>query len=213
VERLSRSAAWPGWRVAHGLALGAVLATALLAAVRAPGPGDAGAAAAAVLAVAFGAAAIAKLVRPSAWRRALDSYRLPASVERIARPGVPVLEAAIAILPFLGLASTAGTVAAGVLLAFSAAVVVGRVRVGRRLDCGCFGSAATRDYRLLLARNGTLLVVAIVAWVDGIDELVASPRPPSGSEWVPALLVVLGLAAAVWTAMLAIGASRRGPAR
>jgi hypothetical protein len=213
VDRLARSAAWPGWRIAHALALAAVLATALLAASRAPGPGDAGAAASAILAVAFGAAAIAKLVRPAAWRRALASYRLRASAERIARPAVPALEAAIAMLPFLGLGSTAGLLAAVVIVGLSAAIVVGRLRVGRRLDCGCFGTAATRDYRLLLARNVALLVVAIVAWARGADEPVVSLRPPSGGEWVPAALIVLGIVASVWAAATAFAVMRRGAAR
>jgi hypothetical protein len=213
VDRLARSASWPGWRIAHALALGAVLTAALLAAARASGSGDAGAAAAAVLAVAFGAAAIAKLVRPPTWRRALASYRLPAFVERVARPAVPTLEAGIAILPLLGLASTAGMVGAIALAAFSAAVVAGRVRVGRRLECGCFGTGATRDYRLLLARNAALLAVAIVAWAEGVDGLVVSLRPPSGGEWVPAGLVVVGIGATLWVASRAVGASRRGVAR
>jgi hypothetical protein len=213
VGRLSRSAGWPGWRIAHAVALMGVLVAALVASKAALGPGDAGAAAAAVLAVAFGAAAVAKLVRPSSWRRALASYRLPAPVERVARPGVPVLEAAIAALPVLGLASTAGMVAAIALVAFSAAIVAGRLRVGRVLECGCYGTAATRDYRLLLARNAALLGVALAAWTRGVDEPAVALRPPSGGEWVPAALVVLGLAAASWVATRAVGAWRRGVQR
>ena len=44
------------------------------------------------------------------------------------------------------------------------AIVVGRVRAGRRLECGCFGGSTTRDYRVLLARNLALAGVAFVAW-------------------------------------------------
>ncbi len=214
VERLARSASWPGWRIAHGLALAAVLGAALLAAASAPAPGDAGAAAAAVLAIAFGAAAAAKVLRPRAWRRALGSYRLPGALERIALTGVPALEVGIAILPLLGLASTAGIAAAAALIVFSAAVIAGRLRVGRRLECGCFGTAAVRDYRLLLARNAALLAVAFVAWGRGVDDLVvASPGAPSGGEWLPATLVVLGLATAIWVGARVVGATRRGAAR
>ncbi len=214
VERLAGSASWAGWRVAHALALTAVLATALFAIANADATGEPGAAAAAVLSLAFGAAGVAKLARPQAWRRALGSYRLPPSLERAAVAGVPMVELTIAALPLLGLASTAGLASVAVLAAFSAAVVVGRIRVGRRLECGCFGTAAARDYRLLLARNGVLAAVALVAWRGGVDDPIGgSLRMPSGGELVPAALVVLGLGIAGWVGASALGVVRRVPSR
>jgi ABC-type amino acid transport system permease subunit len=124
--------------------------------------------------------------------------------------GVPVVEIAIATMPVLGLASTAGLVALWVLMAFSAAVIVGRLRVGRRLGCGCFGSSATRDYRLLLVRNLALAAVAIVAWRAGDDTpALRSLGSPGGSELVPMVLVVLGLALATWVGTAAFAASGR----
>jgi len=123
---------------------------------------------------------------------------------------VPVLELAIAVMPVLGLSSTAGFVALSALVAFSAAVVVGRLRVGRRLRCGCFGSSATRDYRVLLIRNLALAGVAIVAWRAGDDApVLRSLGPPVGSDLVPVVLVVVGLALATWVESTAVAASGR----
>ncbi|MGA9162538.1 MAG: MauE/DoxX family redox-associated membrane protein, partial [Actinomycetota bacterium] len=186
---------------------------AALVRVRAPGSSsDAGALAGAMLALAFGAAAIAKLVRWPAWRRALATYRLPAGTARRVVVGVPVLELAVATLPFLGLVSTAGAAALVALVAFSAVVVAGRLRAGRRLECGCFGSSASRDYRFLLARNLGLAVFAFVAWRAGANApVVRSLGSPAGPEWVPAALVVLGLALATWVGTVAVTApGRRG---
>jgi hypothetical protein len=134
-------------------------------------------------------------------------------VERAAAAGVPVVEISLAAIPFLGLASAAGIASLVALVAFSAVVVLGRLRIGRRLECGCFGTAATRDYRLLLARNGVLVAVALVAWRRGVDDPVGgSLGVPSGGELVPAALVVLGLGIAAWVGVRALGAGRRGAA-
>lgn len=213
VGALARSSSWVGWRAAHGAVLAAVLGAALLA-----GAGrrttDAGAVAASVLAVAFGAAAIAKLSRPGRWRRSLASYRLPPRLERTAVIGVPVAEGVLAVMPFLGLASSAGLAALSALAAFSAAVVVARVRVGRRLDCGCFGASQLRDYRWLLARNAALGAAAAVAWRRGIDEpVVAGLGLPTGGELLPAALALMGVAVAAWAGLEAVAARRRGAVR
>lgn len=213
VGSLARSASWAGWRVAHAAALGAVLGTALVAIGR-TGASEPEAAAAGVLAVAFGAAGVAKLARGRVWRRALASYRLPPTAERAAAASVPIAELAVATLPLLGLASTAGIASLVVLAAFSAAIVVARMRGGRRLDCGCFGGAATRDYRLLLARNALLATVAVVAWSEGADaRIVGSLHVPSGGELVPAVLVVLGIGVAGWVGVQTLVAMRRGASR
>jgi hypothetical protein len=210
VASLARSASWPGWRVAHALALAAVLATSVVALSR-QGPGEAGAAAAALLAIAFGSAGAVKLIRAGRWRVALRTYGLPRPVERVAAAGVPIAELGLATLPFLGLSATAGLVSLVALGAFSIAIVVARVRRGPRVACGCYGSAGERDYRVLLARNGALAIVALVAWTRGSD---ASPAgtvgTPGVAEVVPALLAGLGLALAVWVAAEAALAVRRG---
>jgi len=210
VDRLGRSGSRDRWRLANGIALVAVLIATLSTIRTVDGPSDVGALAGAALAVTFGASAIAKIAHRQTWGRALATYRLPPGIVGPVAIGVPVLELTIAVMLVLGLSSTAGFVALSALVAFFAAVVVGRLRVGRRLGCGCFGSSATRDYRVLLLRNLALAGVAIVAWRAGDDAPVLhSLGSPGGSEVVPAVLVVLGLALATWVGTAAFAASGR----
>jgi hypothetical protein len=213
VGRLAGAGSWAGWRIAHAAALVAVVVAAA-AFGRIEGPAEPGALAAAIVTLAFGAAGASKLLRPRVWRRALASYRLPAPIERVTAAGVPLLELGIAVLPLLGRASTAGLLTLVALSAFSAAVVVARVRVGRRIDCGCFGTAATRDYRVLLARNAGLAVVASIAWLDGIDApLGGVPAWPSSRDALPAALVVVGVGLVLWVGVQALLTIRRGASR
>ena len=153
------------------------------------GPSGFGGLAAAVLALTFTAAAVTKLARGAAWRRTLAAYRLPAGASRLVAFGVPIVELVIVGLVVVGLGSTAGIVSLVALVLFSAAIVVGRVRSGRRLECGCFGGSTTRDYRVLLARNLALAGIALVAWRTGQDApLVRSLREPGGADLLPAAL-------------------------
>jgi len=210
VDRLGRSGSRDRWRLANGIALVAVLIATLSTIRTVDGPSDVGALAGAALALTFGAAAIAKIAHRRTWRRALATYQLPPGIVGPVAIGVPVLELTIAVMPVLGLSSTAGFVALSALVAFSAAVVVGRLRVGRRLGCGCFGSSATRDYRLLLVRNLALAGVAIVAWRAGDDAVVVrSLESPAGSDLVPLVLVVVGLALATWVGTAVAASGRR----
>jgi len=214
VDRLSRSSSRIGWRVANALALAAVLALALVRTAAIDEPGEAGSLAAAVLTVTFGASAIAKLVGPRSWRRALQSYGLPEPLERVSAFAVPGAEVLVATLPILGLGSSAGLLALGLLSAFSVAIVLARARGDRRLDCGCFGAARRRDYRVLLLRNGALAVVAAVAWRAGEDAwALGSLGVPRGSELLPAAIAVAGLTLAAWVATQVLRAlGRRGGA-
>ena len=211
VGRLANSASWRGWTVAHAVALGGVLCAGVAAIVPRPSIGEPGALAAAILTVTFGAAAVAKIAQPKRWRRALAGYGLPSSVERSSALAVPLVEAGLAAMPVFGLRSTAGIAGGVVLLVFSAAIVVGRARSGRRLACGCFGTASTRDYRSLLARNGVLLGVAAIAWLEGSDTWVGGVlRPPRAIDAVPATLALLGAALVVWVVARAWVEFRRG---
>ncbi len=213
VGRLADAASRPVWRVAHAVALAAIVGIATWTAVSAESVGSAGRVAAAVLSIAFGSAAVAKIAGRRRWARALASYRL-GPLEGAALVGVPVVELGLAALPFLGLVSTAGLASLAVLFVFSSAIAVGRIRVGRRLDCGCFGSTRPRDYRLLLARNGVLAVVAVVAWREGRDAWIGgSLSAPSGSDLLPAVLVATGLALAIWVSVRAVVTVRRGASR
>ena len=211
VERLDRSASRARWRVANAVAL-AGLSAAMVVQIRTiEGPSRFGALAAAVLALTFATGAATKLARGAAWRRTLARYRLAAGAVRVVAFGVPIVELVIMGLVVVGLGSTAGIVSLVALMLFSAAIVVGRVRVGRRLECGCFGGSTTRDYRVLLARNLALAGVAFVAWSAGQDvPLVRSLGQPGGADLLPAVLVVVGLALATWVGAAAFaGAVRR----
>ena len=210
VERLSRSSSRIGWRLANASALGAVMVLALVRTSSIDEPGEVGALAAAVLTVTFGASAIAKLGGWATWRRALRSYGLPAPLERASTFAVPSAEVLVALLPLMALRSSAGLVALALLSAFSVAIVVARTRGDRRIDCGCFGAARRRDYRVLLLRNLVLAAVAVVAWREGEDSwALRSIGVPRGSELVPAAITVVGLALAAWVAAQAVRALGR----
>jgi hypothetical protein len=198
-------------RVANAVALAAVSAAMVVKIRTVEGPSGFGALAAAVLALTFAAAAVTKLARGDAWRRTLATYRLPARASRVVAFGVPIVELVIVGLVVVGLGSTAGIVSLVALALFSGAIVVGRVRAGRRLECGCFGGSTTRDYRVLLARNLALAGVGFVAWTAGQDvPLVGSLGEPGAADLLPAALVVVGLALAVWVGAAAfVGAGRR----
>jgi Methylamine utilisation protein MauE len=210
VERLDRSASKARWRVANALALSMVLVATVLEIRTIDAPSEAGALAAAVLALTLGAAAVAKLARGAAWRRTLGSYGLRSGTSRLVGFGVPAVELGIAATVLVGLASSAGLLSIVALVAFSGAIVVGRVRAGRRLECGCFGGSGVRDYRLLLARNLALAGVAFVAWRAGEDApLVRALGEPAGADLLPVALVVLGLALAVWVGAVAFAGEAR----
>jgi hypothetical protein len=210
VERLDRSASKARWRVANTLALSMMLVAAVVEVRRIDGPSEVGALAAAGVALTFGAAAVAKLARRAAWWRTLGSYGLRPGATGRAGFGVPAAELGIAALVFAGLGSSAGLLSIVALVIFSGAIVLGRVRAGRRLECGCFGGSGIRDYRLLLGRNVALAAVAFVAWRAGEDEpIVRSLGEPAAADLFPVALVVLGLALAVWVGTVAFAGLRR----
>ncbi len=210
VERLDRFSSKARRRVANALALSVVIVATILEVRTIDGPSEVGALAAAGLALTFGAAAVAKLWRRAAWRRTLGSYGLRSGASRLVGFGVPTVELGIAALVLSGLGSSAGLLSIVALVAFSGAIVLGRVRAGRRLECGCFGGSATRDYRLLLGRNLALAAVAFVAWKAGEDApLVRSLGEPAVADLLPVALVVLGLALAVWVGAAAFASQVR----
>ncbi len=214
VGRLARSSSWVGWRVAHVAVLLLVLVASVAALLDLDRSIELGELAAAALAAVFTVAGVAKLVRWKTWRRSLSGYLLPKPIERLGAAGVAIAELLVPVLVVLGLDSTAGFTAMILLTFFTVAIVLARMRAGRRLECGCFGTASTRDYRVLLARNAALAVVAVAAWRLGADAPVAgTPRMPSGSDLMPAVLAVAGVAMAVWVAAHALVALRRGSAR
>jgi len=203
VERL---AAVPDrWRRrANGAALTVTVVLAV-AAGRASAPGGWWQLAAAALAVIFGWAALAKLLAPARWRRALDAHALPGPVARAARWGVPLAEGLVPALVMLGRSPAAAVWALVLLSVLSAEVVRVAVAVAGdgRVPCGCFGSRRTLPASAALLRNVVLSAVAlaVVFWGE--------PSSTIGALGVPAARDVLPLALAAGSAIAAAVLIRR----
>jgi hypothetical protein len=187
---LERTAIGPWPRIVNGTALAAV-AAGVLAAVDQTTTGTVGIVPTVVLAGTFGLAAATKLRRPRGWRSVVDAHGLPAPVAATVAAAVPLAEGAVPGLVVGGAIHAGATLAAGLLVAFSAALVRHRRRSGDRVPCGCFGGSRSRSLRLLLARNALLIVVAIAAarGPNGLDPVLV----PDAAELVPAVLVAVGL--------------------
>lgn len=153
--------------------------------------------AAVALVLVYGWAAVAKAMRPSAWRQALAVYRLPRPADPIVFVAVPGAEILVLVLIFAGASRPAGALSVALLCSFCAALLRARSKEGDRLPCGCFGGNRTRDYRLLLARNVILLIPSLVLMAGATSQVT---RVPDRVEAVPALLIVGGLALLGWTA-------------
>ena len=171
-------------------------------------PSEVGALAAATLALTFGAAAIAKLARRAAWGG--RSGRTVSGRGRRGSPGSGFPPSSSASRrsrsPGSGRRRDSSIVA---LVAFSGAIVLGRVRAGRRLD-GCFAARAPATTGCCSsqprARRGG------VRRVEGGEDapLARSLGEPAGADLLPVALVVLGLALAVWVGAVAFaGVGRR----
>jgi hypothetical protein len=121
----------------------------------------------------------------------VEAHGLPAPVASTAAALVPVAEAAVTGLVIAGAVHAGATLAAGLLVAFSAALVRLRRRSGDRVPCGCLGRSGSRPLGLLLGRNALLIVVAIAAarGPNGLDPVLL----PHAPELVPAVLVGVGL--------------------
>ncbi|MGH2749894.1 MAG: MauE/DoxX family redox-associated membrane protein [Actinomycetota bacterium] len=154
--------------------------------------------AATVLAIAFGWAALAKLLGYERWRLALSGYRLPGMLERFARPGTIGVEAVIAALVLSGPLPVAGSLALAMLSALCLLILRARAARGDRLPCGCFGSTKERDYRLMLTRNAALAVPAAVLTLSDRPGLIERLASIEGSEILPLALVLLAGGLVVW---------------
>jgi hypothetical protein len=138
--------------------------------------------AAAALAVTFGWAAAAKVVARRRWARALATYALPPSLERMAVRAVPATEAVVPALVLLGLPRVAAMVALVLVVVFAIATVRTARRRHGMVACGCFGGRRERSLRAVLARDAGLAVCAVVATAWSVD----AARWP----WPPGLAVV-----------------------
>lgn len=166
--------------------------------------------AAGLLAVTFAWAGVAKLIAYEAWRVAVAGYRFPQIIERVARPVVPIIELAVAVLIVAGQARAGAALTLALVGAFSFALARGRAIHGDRLPCGCFGGRDEGSAVAMMWRNGLLAILAIATIASAREpELFAGLRFPAGSEIVAAVLVVAGVGVGAWMGWQAAGAFRR----
>ncbi len=163
-------------------------------------------AAAWVLMATFAWAVVAKFVRGNAWPSAVTRFGFRGAVAQVIVFAVPMAEAAVAVAFIGGLSRVGGSLTLALVAAFSAAIVRARVQHGNRLPCGCFGKTHERDYRLLLARNSLLALLAVAVLLGPSS---ASLEVPEGAEVVPLVLVVLGSLLIVWMAVQTFASLRR----
>lgn len=115
--------------------------------------------------------------------------------------GVPAAEAGVPVLVLFDRSRAAAALALALLALFSLALLRARALRGDRLPCGCFGRAGERDYRLMLARNGSLGVLAGTVLAAGRDVRVLEELgAPDASEVIPAALALLGIVVLAWLA-------------
>ena len=159
------------------------------------------------LTVIFAWAAVAKFIRADAWPRAVTNLGFGGTTARILMMAVPLAELVTVALFALGAAQPAAALTLALIASFSAAIA--RARVGRkddRVPCGCFGGDGEYDYRLLLARNGALAVLAGLVLLAPRD---VSLTPPGGMEILPTGLVVLAGVLLAWMATQTLSSLRR----
>jgi hypothetical protein len=209
-ERLDRVAASRLPRVVNGAVL---LSLASVAATVAAGSAgiDLLPLLAAALAAVFAWAAAAKVLAPVRWRKALAAYRL-GPLERPALVGVPLAEGTVAALVIAGAPVNASILALALLVVFSGAIFRARMVHGSLVPCGCFGRTRARDFRVLLARNVALALLAAGVLMTGASfPLLEWARRPGMGELLPAGLAIAGLGLAAWLARMATTTFRRQP--
>lgn len=165
--------------------------------------------AAILLATTFVAAGAAKLVGYRRWRSALDAYELPREVAGPIAAAIPVAELAVAALIIAASQRVGAATSLALLALFSAAIARVAVTRGRRVPCGCFGGDRSRDYRLLLARNGVLCGAAALVLIADQDGAIVGTVGPA--DLVPLTLVVAGIALVLWLAAEVSGSLRDRP--
>ncbi|MBW0103551.1 MauE/DoxX family redox-associated membrane protein [Pseudonocardia sp. KRD291] len=120
--------------------------------------------------------------------RAVRAYRLlPDVAAQVLGAGLPVVEIVLGVLLVVGLGvRVAGALSVLLMGAFVVGIASAWAR-GLQIDCGCFGSGGalapgeSPTYGLELARDGALLVVAVlVAWRPSgrlaLDDRLGTPK-------------------------------------
>jgi hypothetical protein len=151
------------------------------------------------LALLFGWAGLAKLLRAERWRRDLMRYRLPRMMRASAFLLLPWVELSVVVGLIAGAQAEGAAVALGLMLAFSIAILRARLlQQGNKLGCGCFGGSALLDYRVMLLRNAAmvgLLVLVLAADAQGHFGQTPLSAPP---RLLPMLFGLMLVVAALW---------------
>lgn len=160
------------------------------------------------LGLVFAWSGVAKVFRFSRWRAALDGYGLSGVGPTLAL-AVPVVELAVPALMLSAHSRAGAALALGLLALFSATILRARAARGDRLPCGCFGGADERDYRLMLARNATLGLLAAVVLARGRDlQPLEGLGAPDAADIVPVILVVVGAVMIAWLLRVALSGAQ-----
>jgi hypothetical protein len=159
-------------------------------------------------AIVFGWAGLTKVLGPDRWRTDLRvTYRLPRFVAAAGFVIVPWSELGVSLALLTGWYRLGGAIATLLLVVSSVAIVRARVIQGtNRLSCGCFGGSAPRDYRVLLLRNGALIVLALTIVAASAE----GPLPHGRVDVLAGALVPLAIVAAIWTLRQVKAYLRRG---
>jgi peroxiredoxin len=145
-----------------------------------------------VLAVTFLVAAVAKLTNGAATRQALRDFGVPAGVARPAALMLVASEFAVAAALLVPTTSRGGGIGALMLLAPFTAAIVHKLRVGRRVPCGCFGQLrATPISWRTLVRNALFGMLAMGVALGGPGSLPLLPGTTPAETGVLAALVAL----------------------
>ena len=163
-----------------------------------------------LLAATFGWSGSMKILRAERWRLDLISYRLNRPLRAAGFLLLPWVEVGIACALVTGAARTGAVLAIGLLGIFCVAIIRARLLLGTdNLGCGCFGSARTRDYRFLLARNLALMALAAVVVSTGGDPSATRGLDLGGPSALLWLMSALGLVAVAWVLWQASQRMRR----
>jgi uncharacterized membrane protein len=122
------------------------------------------------IAVILASAATHKLRAPSKFADQVEDYQLlPKALVKPLSRLIPVFELAIALgLLIPASRAVAAPAAAALLLGYAAAIAINLWRGRSDIDCGCSGPDQAQPLRpVLLARNGTLAALAVVASLTG----------------------------------------------
>lgn len=155
----------------------------------------------------FAWAALAKFIRGDAWPKAVTGFGFRGALAQTIVFAVPLAEIAIVALFVAGALRPAGALTLALVAGFSGAIVRARgIGNRKRVPCGCFGGSRDTDYRLLLARN---LALAVLAALVLLGPRSASLSFPDDLALLPTALIAIGGLLLVWMTVQTANSLRR----